>query len=219
MERPQVSNILVIGSDKTKQIIWDGISNNNIYWKILFLSICYSAICYCTLHKSQDTHELKGGKYKVLSHLLEETTKYTTINFVTSLSVLGVLRRTQKYVAGHCFFLSRCCTTADLMKSNHNIFCHNYIALTSFAILEYSVQKLISQLFRNLFSIFSIAGLRTPLTSSRCQVGRSLPPSRAIHRTLPALQQVRPYYLKMLSIATITISISISILSKDVTLP
>ena len=166
------------------------------------------------LHIAQDTHELKAGKYEVLSHLLEETTKYT-INFVTSLPVLGVLRRTHKYVAGHCFFLSRCCTTADLMKSNHNIFCHNYIALTSFAILEYSVQKPISQLFRNLFSIFSIAGLRTPLTSSRCQVGRSLPPSRAIHRTLPALQQVRPYYLKMLYIATISISISISILSKD----
>ena len=109
------------------------------------------------------------------------------------------------------FSVSICCVTADLTS-----FCHYYIALTSFAILEYSVQKLISQLFRNLFSIFSIAGLRTPLTSSRCQVGRSLPPSRAIHRTLPALQQVRPYYLKMLHILpSISISISISILSKD----
>ena len=94
------------------------------------------------LHIAQDTHELKAGKYEVLSHLLEETTKYT-IKFVTSLPVLGVLRRTQKYVAGHCFFLSRCCTTADLMKSNHNIF----VIIT----LHWRRLQFWNILFRNLF--------------------------------------------------------------------
>ena len=161
------------------------------------------------LHIVQDTHELKQANTKCYPICLR---RRPSIQWILSHLDQILVFWEERINSRTIFFVSRCCETADSRKLSHGIFCHYYIALTSFAVSDYFVQKPISQLFRNFFSIFWIAGLRTPLTSSRCQVGRSLPPSRAIHRTLPALQQVRPYYLKMLSIATITISISISIL-------
>ena len=112
------------------------------------------------------------------------------LNFVTSESD-DVSKKIVKDAEIAVFFVSICCITADLRKTNHSMFCH-YTSLT----LHWGPLQIWNILFTSLFqSLLKNAGLRTPITSPNCQVGRSLPPSRALHRSLPSLQQVSSFLL------------------------
>ena len=117
------------------------------------------------------------------------------LNFVTSESD-DVSKKIVKDAEIAVFFVSICCITADLRKTNHSTFCHytspaNALIITlHWRCLQRNIP--ITSLFQ---SLLKIAGLRTPITSPNCQVGRSLPPSRALHRSLPSLQQVSSFLL------------------------